>query len=96
MMAEKSNNAGTAPSDQPPTSDNCDATWKRVQIERACEKADLQHLVRLAESHGGLLDDNLRQLACETYSLPACDASPVANARLRASSASMLAHFKGG
>jgi hypothetical protein len=64
--AEKHGDAGTTSLQQHPLSDNSDATLKRVQIKQACQKADLQHLARLADSEGGLLDDSLRQLACET------------------------------
>ncbi len=37
---------------------------KEQAIRRACEQDDVDKLVELADSVGGLLDDTLRQLAC--------------------------------
>lgn len=51
-----------------PGSDSVDKGSKRGQIKQACEQQNVQLLVQLADTPGGLLDDGLRQLACETPS----------------------------
>jgi hypothetical protein len=40
---------------------------KRRLIAEACEKEDLDSLVCLADSEGGLLDDALRRTACKAW-----------------------------
>ena len=40
---------------------------KASEIKDACELEDVQRLRSLAESHGGLLKDELRRLACKTF-----------------------------
>ena len=39
---------------------------KADKIEQACREKDLDCLIRLADTSGGLLEDRLRQLACMT------------------------------
>jgi hypothetical protein len=60
--------AGASSPAQPPRSDSSQRRQKEVQIQQACEQQDLQLLIRLADSSGGLLDDHFRQLACKTLS----------------------------
>lgn len=50
---------------------------KRHAILQACEQCDLNRLVQLTDSPGGLLDDELRRLACKS-------ATSSAHARARA------------
>ena len=38
---------------------------KGLEIRRACEQDNVDKLVELADSVGGLLDDTLRQFACQ-------------------------------
>ena len=42
---------------------------KADKIERACLERDLDCLIRLSDTSGGLLEDRLRQLACMTICL---------------------------
>ena len=42
---------------------------KADKIEQACRERDLDCLIRLADTSGGLLEDRLRQLACMTTCL---------------------------
>ena len=39
---------------------------KADEIEQACRERDLNRLIRLADTSGGLLEDRLRQMACMT------------------------------
>jgi hypothetical protein len=64
--------ADAASSEQQTMSDSSDRRQKRVQIQQACEQQDVQLLVQLADSSGGLLDDHFRQLACKTLSSNPC------------------------
>jgi hypothetical protein len=54
--------------EQQTTSDSSEKAPKEVQIQQACEQQDLQLLIQLADSSGGLLEDRFRQLACKTLS----------------------------
>lgn len=38
---------------------------KHASVTRACQEDDIDSLIRLATSEGGLLNDNLRRKACE-------------------------------
>ena len=38
---------------------------KHVSITRACEESNIDGLIRLATSDGGLVNDELRRKACE-------------------------------
>lgn len=40
---------------------------KKEAIRQACENKDIDRLVRLTESSGGLLDDALRRTACKHF-----------------------------
>ena len=84
LSDEKGGDAAANAISQPTQSDNSKTIAKRGQVEQASKSADLRHLVQLADSTGGLLDDSLRQLACETSSVLASTASPFANTRCRA------------
>jgi hypothetical protein len=48
--------------------DSIEKRSKREQIQQACGQKDVERLAQLADSRGGLLDDGLRQTACETPS----------------------------
>jgi hypothetical protein len=40
-------------------------TLKKDAIRQACQDQDIDQLIRLTETPGGLLDDSLRQTACK-------------------------------
>jgi hypothetical protein len=44
---------------------NGDVRSKHISIVRACQEKDVDRLIRLATSEGGLLNDELRRKACE-------------------------------
>ena len=48
---------------------------KASEISRACHDRNLDELVHLADSAGGLLNDSLRRIACTTNSEPQSSSS---------------------
>jgi hypothetical protein len=44
---------------------NGDVKSKHALIARACQASDIDELIKLSTSKGGLLNDELRQKACE-------------------------------
>lgn len=44
---------------------HCDPSDKREAISTACRDGDVESLVNLADSAGGLLDDEFRATACK-------------------------------
>lgn len=52
------------PSDQPMEHED-QLLSKRETITQACREHNITKLIELADSPGGLLDDELRRLACE-------------------------------
>lgn len=68
-LDESDRTADTASTGQHTWSDSSEKSLKGTQIQQACEKQDLQLLVRLADSPGGLLDDQFRRLACKTLAI---------------------------
>jgi hypothetical protein len=68
LTDEKGDDGNLSFHEQPSQSDSIEKRSKRRQIQQACEQKDVERLAQLANSPGGLLDDGLRQTACETPS----------------------------
>ena len=66
-MASKEQAAEEVGSSQTAPLSNSERLRKRDQIARACETADVDALINLADSTGGLLEDVLRQSACTPH-----------------------------
>ena len=56
-------------SDSIPTPTSQGDEQKKAKIHDAAQRRDLASLINLATSSGGLLDDNLRRIACSYISL---------------------------
>jgi hypothetical protein len=44
---------------------NGDVESKHAAVARACQETDIESLIRLATSEGGLVNDGLRRKACK-------------------------------